>query len=323
MYSLTLVRSPALSEGGVGHRHGPNAGSGGGLRPRRGRARRDVSRAPARRATTAAERARAGERRRSDRGRGEHRRRGAARASQSPPAARAGRRKLCHRRTAHTRRAPPASAPERALAAPAGAAPRPPGAEDGPSGDTTPAPPPGGRTHRRSPRAPDRAGPPRFLRGRTPPAAEASPAQALRCGPVRSRRTSLSSALLGADEPGLVGEDDRLDAVAQAELGEQPRDVRLDRRLARRSAARRSRALDRPCATSSSTSRSRGVSSSSAGAARAGGGGRRDELVDQPPGHRRREQRLARRPRPGSPSVSCSGPTSLSRKPLAPARSAS
>src|SRR5215207_3584941 len=32
-------------------------------------------------------------------------------------------------------------------------------------------------------------------------------------------------------EPGLVGEHDGLDAVAQAELGQQPRDVRLDRRF--------------------------------------------------------------------------------------------
>src|SRR3712207_2958846 len=37
---------------------------------------------------------------------------------------------------------------------------------------------------------------------------------------------------LRADEPGLVGDDDGLDAVAEPELAQDARDVRLDRRLA-------------------------------------------------------------------------------------------
>ena len=59
-------------------------------------------------------------------------------------------------------------------------------------------------------------------------------------------------------------------------------------------------ALDRPRASSSSVSRSRAVSTSSRG--RAGGAAgprrRRGVLRDQPPGHRRREQRVARRDHP-------------------------
>ena len=41
-----------------------------------------------------------------------------------------------------------------------------------------------------------------------------------------------SSGVAGAHEAGLVGEHDGLDAVAQAELREQARDVGLDRRVA-------------------------------------------------------------------------------------------
>ena len=47
------------------------------------------------------------------------------------------------------------------------------------------------------------------------------------------------------------------------------------------------------------------------------------ELLDQPPGDARREQRVAARRRPGPRSSSSTGGVSLSRNPLAPARSAS
>src|SRR3954463_3029153 len=48
--------------------------------------------------------------------------------------------------------------------------------------------------------------------------------------PTSATRNSGGGA--GLDQSGLVGDDDGLDAVAQAELLEDPRDVRLDRRLA-------------------------------------------------------------------------------------------
>ena len=65
-------------------------------------------------------------------------------------------------------------------------------------------------------------------------------------------------------EARLVGEHDRLDAVAQAELGEHVADVGLDRGLRDDSSSAIS-VLDRPRAISRSTSSSRSVSSSSAG----------------------------------------------------------
>ena len=59
--------------------------------------------------------------------------------------------------------------------------------------------------------------------------------------PGRRARLRRSDRNVGRDEPGLVGEDDGLHAVAQPELGEQPPDVGLDRVLARARARRRSR----------------------------------------------------------------------------------
>ena len=82
----------------------------------------------------------------------------------------------------------------------------------------------------------------------------------------------------------------------------------------------RSQCCDRPRAISSSTSSSRASQLSSC----AGGGrpGRqRGEPLDQPAGDRRREQRVPGRDEPDR-ATSCSGRASLSRKPLAPARSA-
>jgi len=68
----------------------------------------------------------------------------------------------------------------------------------------------------------------------------------------------------GAHEPGLVGEHDGLDAVAQAELGEQAPDLGLDRRVAD-DELRRDLAIDIPRARSLKTSSSRAVSSSRPG----------------------------------------------------------
>ena len=52
--------------------------------------------------------------------------------------------------------------------------------------------------------------------------------------------TAVSAVLARPDQTRLVGEDDRLHAVAQPELAQQVRDVRLHRRLGRRRARRRS-----------------------------------------------------------------------------------
>ena len=83
-------------------------------------------------------------------------------------------------------------------------------------------------------------------------------------------------------------------------------------------------AFERPLAMYRSISRSRAVSSSSSGGAlRADAGGRRTNssitrrVIDG------REQRVAARRRSWIASTSSSGGVSLSRKPLAPARSAS
>ena len=68
----------------------------------------------------------------------------------------------------------------------------------------------------------------------------------------------------GPHDPGLVGEYDRLDPVAQLELLQHPADVGLDRRRRRPDRSAIS-AFDSPRATSVRTSSSRSVSSSSAG----------------------------------------------------------
>ena len=90
-----------------------------------------------------------------------------------------------------------------------------------------------------------------------------------------------SSAPCASGQPRLVGEHDRLHAVAQPELREQPRDVRLDRRLLDDEQLARSPRSRGPARRAASTSSSRGVSSSSCGGRR---GARRrparDELVD-------------------------------------------
>src|ERR1700677_5348247 len=59
----------------------------------------------------------------------------------------------------------------------------------------------------------------------------------------------LGDAALGrrADQAGLGGEDDDLDAVAQAELGEDPRDMGLDRRLAERQRGGELRVAEAAC----------------------------------------------------------------------------
>src|SRR5205809_1424800 len=49
---------------------------------------------------------------------------------------------------------------------------------------------------------------------------------------ARGRGINHLGSVAGADDPRLVGEHHRLDAVAQAELAQDPGDVALDRRLA-------------------------------------------------------------------------------------------
>ena len=119
----------------------------------------------------------------------------------------------------------------------------------------------------------------------------------------------------GADEPGLVGEDHGLGAVAQPELEEDAADVGLDRRLAHDQRGG-DLGVGSPRAISTSTSRSRAVSSSSpAGGSRVAGPAR--EALDQPAGDRGASS--------ASPAATArtrrtsrSGGASLSRKPLAP-----
>ena len=123
----------------------------------------------------------------------------------------------------------------------------------------------------------------------------------------------------GGDQAGLVGEHHRLGAVAQAELGEHPRHVRLHRVLAHHQAAG-DLGVGQAAGDQPSTSVSRGVSRLRR---RPGGPALAGELPDQPPRHLRGEQRVAARrprvrPRRGPPRW-----TSFSRKPLAPAVSAS
>ena len=154
------------------------------------------------------------------------------------------------------------------------------------------------------------------------------------CRGASARRTSIHVSrpwppemrrqpLARAGQPRLVGEHDRLRAVAQPELREQPRDVRLHRRLLDDEQLRRSRRWRGPARRARSTSSSRGVSSSSASGVAGGAGRRARSSSTQPPGDGRREQRVARRDHADRRCTSCSGPTSLSRKPLAPAASAS
>ena len=51
--------------------------------------------------------------------------------------------------------------------------------------------------------------------------------------PTDDRRSyQVGPGCTGVEEPGLVGEDDRLSPVTQVELLQQPGDVRLDRRVA-------------------------------------------------------------------------------------------
>ena len=81
--------------------------------------------------------------------------------------------------------------------------------------------------------------------GRTTEATRSPSTRRWATWPRTSRRPSSSTPPRGAkgagrlverrllDQPGLVGEDDGLDPVAQVELGQQARHVRLDRRLAR------------------------------------------------------------------------------------------
>ena len=97
----------------------------------------------------------------------------------------------------------------------------------------------------------------------------------------------------GADQAGLVGEDDELGPVAGAELDHRPAHVGLGGGRADERAARRSRRCDSPSATSAITSRSRSVSASSVGGARPGSLARAGELGDEPAGHAGRQQRLA------------------------------
>ena len=68
-----------------------------------------------------------------------------------------------------------------------------------------------------------------------------------------------------ADEAALVREHDGLDAAGDAELGHQPGDVRLDRRLASSPISRASAAFECPRASRRTTSRSRSVSTSKRG----------------------------------------------------------
>ena len=100
------------------------------------------------------------------------------------------------------------------------------------------------------------------------------------------------SAARASRQPRLVGEHDGLRAVAQPELREHPRDVRLHRRPRRR--ALRDLRVREAARDEAEHLGSRGVRSSSASVARVAPR-RRDELVEQPPRDGRRDQRVARR----------------------------
>ena len=124
------------------------------------------------------------------------------------------------------------------------------------------------------------------------------------------------------DRPRLVGEHHELGAVARVELRQQPAHVGLRRGRARRTARSAISALERPRATSASTSRSRSVSTSSGARRRptSGSGRRANSSISR---------RVTRGASSASPAATTrtaasrsSGRVSLSRKPLAPARSA-
>ena len=140
------------------------------------------------------------------------------------------------------------------------------------------------------------------------------PARDAGAGPPRTARRR-------ADEPDLVGRDHGLDAVAQAELDEHVADVGLHRRLADDEAVG-DLGVGRPRATSSRTCRSRGVRTSRARPPAAGRGRRRAKSSISRRRRRRRQQGVAGGHDLDRPSSSARG-ASLSRKPLAPARSAS
>jgi hypothetical protein len=116
-----------------------------------------------------------------------------------------------------------------------------------------------------------------------------------------------------------VGEDDGLDAVAEVELLEDVGDVGLDRGVADESRSAIS-AFESPSAIRRKISRSRAVSSASP----AGGAGRGMRV------NRAMTRVVTLGDRSASPAatvrtaaIRCSGGSSLSTKPLAPARSAS
>ena len=121
--------------------------------------------------------------------------------------------------------------------------------------------------------------------------------------PARRIADHLLEAVLALARHGdarLVGQHDRLDAVAQAELHQQPGDVGLDRGLARRSARPRSRRWRaRARRSGRPRARARSARRGPAGAWAASGGG--GELLDQPAGDRGRQQRLALRDDRGCP----------------------
>ena len=79
----------------------------------------------------------------------------------------------------------------------------------------------------------------------------------------KERRAAHMGGASVLEEPGLVGEHDRLDAVAEVELLEDVRDVRLDGRVADEELLRRSRRSRGRAAIRRKTSSSRAVSSSS------------------------------------------------------------
>ena len=119
----------------------------------------------------------------------------------------------------------------------------------------------------------------------------------------------------------LVREDDCLHPVAQPELHQDPGYVRLHGRLADERLLGELRIREPACEVTESSSRGVSSSSSSDGFSAPSGGRRTNSsitlLVIE--GARSASPEATER----MPTISCSGGTSLSRKPLAPARSAS
>ncbi len=123
------------------------------------------------------------------------------------------------------------------------------------------------------------------------------------------------------DDAGLVGQDDGLDPVAQAELGQQVAHVRFDGGLADDEVGGYlgvGEAAGEPQQDVVFPGGQRGQP----GRCGPRVGGRAGEGVDQPDRDRRREQRVSRGGVLTAAIRSCRG-ASLSRNPLAPARSAS